>query len=669
MIKYRPEIDGLRAIAVISVIFFHAGFVFFEGGYVGVDVFFVISGYLVTSIILTDSRKNQFSILNFYERRIRRILPALFFLLAFSIPLAWVTLLPKDLESYFKSLNAVPKFKANIFFSEAVEYFSTASELKPLIHLWSLAVEEQYYIFLPLLILFIRTRVLWILFFLASVSLVYSQSISSTKISENFYLLTTRFWEIAMGSILAFLPPSALALSNLKKQLLSLLGIGFILYSVLTFKKDIPWPSFYTLLPTIGTAFIILFATNNQTFVGKLLSSKILVSTGLISYSAYLWHQPVFAYSRYIFSTNYLNIYSMFFLSCLSMIIGYCSWKYLELPFRDKERFSRSFMFRASLMLSVFFIFFGSYLSRVFRDFKGETIVAQLLLENDVAYAKLISDERIFIKERIFLQNKNPDVLIIGSSRIMSIDGISKQQCLGLGVSGASVEDDIAIAYLSEQKINPHTILIGADPWLFNLNSGHIRWKSLEKEYLEATSSQSKNNNIHIDSNVINEVIINLYKALNFSLKRVPDDDTPEFHAKIRRDGYHIYDLVYDSKSQKEIESGFIDQIEYGMGQYVFSPKAKLEFVNMLQQQSSKRDVVLVLTPYHPKLYEKMKNQNPNFLKIENEFRELARENNISIIGSYNPDKVGCSVADFYDGMHPRAQCMKKVTDQISFSP
>lgn len=153
MLKYRAEIDGLRAIAILSVMFYHAGFNLFKGGYIGVDVFFVISGFLTTSIILKEVDNKSFSILNFYERRARRILPALFFVLFISVPIAWLTLEATDLKSFFQSLNSIPLFTANHFFWKDVDYFAVASELKPLIHTWSLAVEEQYYIILPILFL------------------------------------------------------------------------------------------------------------------------------------------------------------------------------------------------------------------------------------------------------------------------------------------------------------------------------------------------------------------------------------------------------------------------------------------------------------------------------------------------------------------------------------
>jgi peptidoglycan/LPS O-acetylase OafA/YrhL len=153
LMEYRREIDGLRAIAVSTVILFHAGFETFKGGFVGVDVFFVISGYLITTIILSELDQDRFSIISFYERRARRILPALFFVMLTCIPFAWVLLPPSELKSFFKSLVAVPLFVSNIFFWKDVGYFETAAELKPLLHTWSLAVEEQYYVFFPILLL------------------------------------------------------------------------------------------------------------------------------------------------------------------------------------------------------------------------------------------------------------------------------------------------------------------------------------------------------------------------------------------------------------------------------------------------------------------------------------------------------------------------------------
>lgn len=206
--KYRREIDGLRALAVLPVIFFHAGFKAFEGGFVGVDIFFVISGYLITNIILSDLNAGKFSIVTFYERRARRILPALFFVMLCCLPFAWLWLVPTHLEDFCQSMAAVSVFSSNILFWRESGYFGVASELKPLLHTWSLAVEEQYYLFFPLFLLGLwKLRKRWIfgsLALVAIVSLLLAQWGAYNKPAATFFLLPTRGWELAIGALIAF---------------------------------------------------------------------------------------------------------------------------------------------------------------------------------------------------------------------------------------------------------------------------------------------------------------------------------------------------------------------------------------------------------------------------------------------------------------------------------
>jgi peptidoglycan/LPS O-acetylase OafA/YrhL len=205
---YRPEIDGLRALAVLPVILFHAGFETFSGGFVGVDVFFVISGYLITTIILKELEQDDFSIARFYERRARRILPALFLVMFVCIPFAWLWLLPDDMQRFSQSLVAVSTFVSNLLFWQESGYFDTAAELKPLLHTWSLAVEEQYYVLFPLfLVLVWPFGKRWILVLLALgavLSLSLAEWGSFRRPAATFYLLPTRGWELLLGALIAF---------------------------------------------------------------------------------------------------------------------------------------------------------------------------------------------------------------------------------------------------------------------------------------------------------------------------------------------------------------------------------------------------------------------------------------------------------------------------------
>ena len=302
---YRSEIDGLRALAVMPVIFFHAGFEAFSGGYVGVDIFFVISGYLITSIILNEKQNNNFTLINFYERRARRILPALFLVMLVTIPLGWLLMLPDQFVDLGKSLYSTSLFSSNILFWLQSGYFEGPAELKPLLHTWSLAVEEQYYLFFPILVMLIwnlgKNWMIVIISLIGILSLITAQIASYESPSANFYLLPTRIWELVLGVLAAFYllnkPSDFRILGKVASDLLSLLGFGMIFFSVFTFNKFTPFPSFYSLLPTLGTLLIILFATKN-TKVGKVLSLSPIVGVGLISYSLYLWHQPIFAFAR-----------------------------------------------------------------------------------------------------------------------------------------------------------------------------------------------------------------------------------------------------------------------------------------------------------------------------------------------------------------------------------
>lgn len=360
---YRREIDGLRALAVLPVIFFHAGFQALSGGYVGVDVFFVISGFLITSIIIAELQAGNFSIAGFYERRARRILPALSAVVAVCIPLAWFWLLPGDMKDFSDSVVSVFLFVSNLLFWRTSGYFDTDTELKPLLHTWSLAVEEQYYVLFPVFLAvawrFGRRWIVALLVVVALLSLLAAQWGSAVDPSATFYLLPTRGWELLIGALAAFhlsrhpLPVAA----GSGRQLGALAGLGLIVYAILVFDSNTPFPSVYTLAPTVGSVLIILCATP-QTWVGRLLGSRAFVGVGLVSYSAYLWHQPMFAFARHR-TSHEPGAVLMFSLALLSLVAAYFSWKYVELPFRNRRRFGRRQIFGLSLAASLAFITFG----------------------------------------------------------------------------------------------------------------------------------------------------------------------------------------------------------------------------------------------------------------------------------------------------------------------
>ena len=360
--KYRAEIDGLRALAVLPVILFHAGFEWFSGGFVGVDVFFVISGYLITTIIISEMGEGKFSIVNFYERRARRILPALFFVMAACLPFAWLWLTPNDLKDFGQSLIAVSTFSSNILFWLESGYFDTAAELKPLLHTWSLAVEEQYYILFPIfLMLTWRLGIKWILillFLIFLISLGVAQWGAYNSPTAAFYLLPTRVWELLIGAFLAFyLTYNAHFKTLATNQILSLLGFGTIVYSIIVFNESTPFPSLYALIPALGTGLLILCAVP-KTLIHKLLSIKFVVGIGLISYSAYLWHQPLLAFAKHRNLESISDLVAII-LCMASLGLAWLSWKFIEAPFRHKNKISRSSIFVLSVLMMGIFINVG----------------------------------------------------------------------------------------------------------------------------------------------------------------------------------------------------------------------------------------------------------------------------------------------------------------------
>ena len=361
-IKYRPEIDGLRAIAVGAVILYHAqitilGHQPFKGGFIGVDIFFVISGYLITSIILKELLTyGSFSFKHFYERRVRRILPALLFVMLVSLPFAWMYLLPISFVDFSKSILYSLGFSSNFYFWYPGEQYGAESGLlKPFLHTWSLSVEEQYYILFPIVLLvtfkYFRKYLIYILILGFFISLGLADWGSRNHPSFNFYVLPTRGWELLAGSILAYFE---ITLGHRSKYqtlnlILPTIGLFLIGHSILFFNDKMFHPSFYTLSPIIGVCLIIWFS-NKDEIITKILSTKIFVGIGLISYSLYLWHFPIFAFARIndLFDSN-INYKIVFIVItiCLSVI----SYNLVERPARNKK-----YQFKKILIILLSFI-------------------------------------------------------------------------------------------------------------------------------------------------------------------------------------------------------------------------------------------------------------------------------------------------------------------------
>jgi peptidoglycan/LPS O-acetylase OafA/YrhL len=348
-LQYRAELDGLRALAVLMVLLYHLGVAAIPGGFVGVDVFFVISGYLIGRIILGEMAQGQFSLVSFYERRVRRIMPALLLVGMVCVPAAWLILFPPEYRDFSASLVALQLFATNIEFWRESGYFAPAAEFKPLLHTWSLAVEEQFYLFFPLAIwgLYrVARRHLAVLLTLAML-LSFALAVWCSKVSPSFsfYMLPMRAWELLAGvMICGYVWPDkwtgcALSWRNLG----ALTGLCMLFAAALVMTRSTQHPGLWTLLPVIGAVLVIAFA-KPDTWVGRFLSVKWMVGLGLVSYGLYLWHYPFVALGKYYLLEPF-SPWQMGAIAAVSLLLAYLSWRWVERPFRNPQQCGRRIVF------------------------------------------------------------------------------------------------------------------------------------------------------------------------------------------------------------------------------------------------------------------------------------------------------------------------------------
>jgi peptidoglycan/LPS O-acetylase OafA/YrhL len=344
--KYRPDIDGLRTVAILPVLLFHAGVPGLLGGFVGVDVFFVISGFLITAIIAREVDEGRFSILRFYERRIRRILPALAVVMAFVLVGAAWLFLPSDFVAVPRSIVAALLFVSNLLFWSEASYFGASAHLKPMLHSWSLAVEEQFYIFFPLLLMLVRRwsvrRRKLLLLAIFIVSLALSIVLVPRKPDFSFYMLPTRAWELMAGALLAVQAVPAVR-QRFAREVVAVLGLVAILAAVVLYDETTPFPGLAALPPVLGAAALIHCAPG--TLVGRLLGLRPVVFIGLISYSLYLWHWPIIVFAEYS-TGSVLQGWATVAVVAASLVMATLSWRFVERPFRSSERMPAPRLFR-----------------------------------------------------------------------------------------------------------------------------------------------------------------------------------------------------------------------------------------------------------------------------------------------------------------------------------
>ncbi len=466
-IKNRPEIDGLRAVAVMPVVLYHSGLAF-PGGYVGVDVFFVISGYLITSLILTDLKDGTFRFLDFWARRIRRILPALALVVLACLLAAWWMFIPADFEALGRSVAYQSLLISNVYFWKTIGYFSPG-DTQPLLHTWSLAVEEQFYLLFPFLLVALAKWGKRVMVLSLGVLTVMSFGLGAyaTRFHPTaaFYLLPSRAWELSLGALLAASPDLGRPLGRLNESL-SWLGFSGILIAASFYTKDTPFPGYAALLPCLGAALVIWTNSSSVTFVGKLLSVRPMVFVGLISYSLYLWHWPLLVFSKYWYTPNSESSQVYYLrLVALSLLLAAVSWKFVETPFRKRmvvgsrrQAFAFAGIALAGLLLAGLEIKhargFRSHWPPVALRYLEARDDKDFRVELDLASVK----KRDLIPIGVKSEDHPIDLLIWGDSHAMAILHVLDALCLKHNVRALAATHSATIPFLDYPCTTIHSL-------------------------------------------------------------------------------------------------------------------------------------------------------------------------------------------------------------------
>ena len=436
-ISYNPAIDGLRAIAVLSVILFHLKIDFFTGGYLGVDIFFVISGYLISSLIYKElETKKTFSFTQFYERRARRILPALLFVIIFCLPIAWFYIFPYNFKDYLLSLLTSIFFSSNFYFYlTRVVYAAEDSILKPFLHTWSLGIEEQFYIFFPIFFIFLlkffKKSSMWLVLIIIVLNILFSDWMSKNYFQINHYMILTRGWELMAGVLICLIQRRYnLNLNPISNNSLSFLGLILIFFSIFFFNETTRHPSIITIIPILGSMFIILFA-KDYTMTNKILSLKPLVWIGLISYSLYLWHHPIIAFKLISHQENNY-FFNNYFLIIIIFSLSIFSYFFIEKPFRNNRLISKKLFF---LILVFLVVSLTSFISFAFYKEGLPTRFPKILKYIDERPYD-ISKENFkicFQRKKNFCgtsskNDKKESIFLVGDSQVASLSHILEEQ-------------------------------------------------------------------------------------------------------------------------------------------------------------------------------------------------------------------------------------------------
>ena len=670
---------------------FHFELTGFESGYLGVDAFFVVSGYLITGILLKDISAKRFSYVTFLSRRANRLLPALGLMAFLTTIFAWHAFSTGVLSRFGESLLGVASYTSNFVFMFDGGYFQQSNATTPLLHTWSLSVEEQFYLLFPLLLLFLYKvkieklfQVVFLLSIISFVTFVYLLDFQSDINMQEFafFMLPTRAWELGAGGLLAIKlwkseQTNSQKNTNPRNTILSNIFATTGVFALFMSQIIGAFHSHRGISSSLIVLAIVLLIGNSQsTVIGYVLRSPILTKLGLMSYGLYLYHFPILAAFKLYLGTNELDLSSKVLASVITLTMSFLSLKFFENPIRFGALKTRTSGFLAAAFLLV--LLGLAFLSKLPAQEKSpEVIAAEILKRNEYTYFNDL-DERLFQNSRLEGAGGDfeGDTIVVGSSRIMSVNSdLFGVKVLNLSVSGATIEDIYSLALPGLRASGQNRILIGLDPWILNKNNKESRWKSQESNFnfwrITVVNQTPLSSVIYpgaFSPQRQTSLALKIYDAFNLQqISQIPEDGRPEILAKKAKDGSIIYGLEYQSMTSEDIRAGFSSNQSYaGMHAFQLSESNLTKIQSLISYlKANSTGVEIVLSPYHPELYPELASNSTGYKTAEQVFIDMAKQQGIIIRGSYNPLESDCRSDEFYDGMHPKEACMVKVLKNI----
>lgn len=674
------SIQGLRGLAVLLVLAYHLEVPGFSQGFLGVDGFFVISGFVITRVILKNLSTGSFSYGSFLMQRARRLLPSLTIVSLFAAAMGWALFSPTQLKDFGYSLVGVATYTSNFVFAAQEGYFEQSAAYSPLLHTWSLAVEEQFYLLFPLLFIFAARRRanVWVMSLSTSIlSLGIWLGISligGLHFLENwsFFMLPSRIWEFGVGSLIASSPLATKlpTLSMRQSNFLFATAVGSILFGLSERISELI-PLISLLAVVAGFATLISIAESSR--FRSALTNRIITFLGSNSYAIYLWHFPLIAASQLTIPEQGQTASYKILILVLSILLGWLTTVFIENPVRRGKLYTRRVLgFVGSFVFG--FTILGVTSQAPAKWVSEELRAAEALTDHLWVYMRY-SDERVFNLNRLQIGGLGEvQNLVVGSSRGMLVkEEFLKEKTLNLSVSGATLEDVLALSVVATDTLNPRTIYVGLDPWTINEFNEDARWESIGNAYQYAIQRIEGLPALPIGElriptrSTANNPVMRIYSSVNSSATTlVAPDGLPANEMKKSQDGSIVYSKLDLSRTQDQIHDEFPRWREYGELDTFKVSREKLalleKFITFLEVENIQ--LVFFLSPFHPDYYVAISDELQPIFDAEQLFRKLASNHAIQVIGSFDSNATPCGVEDFIDAVHPSAQCMEQMFTQ-----